>query len=79
MLSNHEFVIAVRDSIYPKVVGVESECLQLFNKQFSPGRGPTGLPGSNEFTWTINLLKSSISFLERLAKEQKIEVEGDKS
>jgi len=75
MLSNHEFVVAVRDSIYPKVVELENECLQLFNKQFSPGRGPTGVSGTNEFTWTIDLLKSSISFLERLAKEQKIDKE----
>jgi len=69
MLSNHEFVIAVRDSIYPKVVEIENECLQLFNKQFSPGRGPTGVRGGNELTWTLDLLRSSVSFLERFDKE----------
>ncbi|OGM10624.1 hypothetical protein A2Z67_00010 [Candidatus Woesebacteria bacterium RBG_13_36_22] len=74
MLSNHEFIKAIENSIYPKAAKIENECLQLFNKQFLPGRGPTGLTGRDELAWTIGLLKSSVSFLERLAKEQKIEI-----
>jgi hypothetical protein len=69
MISEHEFVVAVRDKIYPKAREIESLCLEIFNKHYSPGRGPTGLSGNGEISWTIQYLKSSIAFIERLDKE----------
>ena len=72
MLSNHEFVTAVRDEIYLDVVKLEKKCLELFNKQYVPGRGPTGFYGNNEVAFTIQLLLSSASLLKRIAIEQKI-------
>jgi len=74
MLSNDEFVKSIKNNLYPKATELEAECLRLFNRQFSPGRGLTGLIGNNELDYTIHLLNSSISFLKRLAKEQNIEI-----
>lgn len=74
MLSEHEFITAVRDEIYPAVRSVENSCLKLFNRQFSPGRGPTGLIGMNDIDETIQLLGSSIAFLRRLAKDHAIKL-----
>lgn len=69
MLTNHEFLIEVIQEIYPKVKSIEADCLQLFNKQFNPGRGPTGLTGTNELDWTVQLLRSSALLLDRIAME----------
>jgi len=70
MLSNHEFVVEVRDKIYPVVSKIEHEVLQMFNRQFCPGRGPTGFRGTNELDWTIDLLGSARTMLIRLGQEQ---------
>lgn len=74
MLSNHIFVEAVETSIYPTARKLEEECRALFNKQFVPGMGPTGVRGSNELAFTIGYLEASIAILKRLAKEQGIEL-----
>ena len=76
MLSNHEFCQAVEE-IYPKVVEIESQLLELFNKQYLPGRGRgiTGFRGDNELHKTIELLQSSLAFLRSIAKKQNIDVE----
>jgi hypothetical protein len=63
MLSNHEFVIAVRDIIYPKVRHLEEDCLELFNKHFTPGRSQTGVRGCNEIDFTIAYLESAARLL----------------
>jgi len=65
MLSEHEFVLAIRE-IYPKVRELESQVLDLFNKKFVPGRGMTGLSGRNEYDFTIGYLKSMIAMLEAI-------------
>ena len=74
MLSQQEFIDEILENIYPMATDIENRCLDLFNKQFSPGRGQTGLTGTNELDQTIQYLQSSICFLRRLAKEQHIEV-----
>jgi hypothetical protein len=74
MLSNDEFVTTVEINLYPKAREIEATCLKMFNKQFSPGRGETGLRGSNELDFTICYLQSSINFLKKLAKEQNIKI-----
>jgi len=74
MLSNHEFVTEVRDKLFPVIRGIEKSCLDLFNKEFCPGRGPTGVVGSNEVAWVINYLMSAAAILRRLAQEHNIEV-----
>jgi hypothetical protein len=68
MLSSHELVVAVRE-IWPEVQEIESKCLKLFNLQFQPGRGPTGVTGENELKWTIQYLRGSANFLERIGVE----------
>jgi hypothetical protein len=77
MLSNDEFIKSVENIFYPKATEIEQECLRLFNKQFIPSRGPTGLQGLNEIDFTIGLLQSSINFLKALAKEQNIKINVD--
>ena len=74
MLSNHELVTAVRDELYPKIKDIENQCLNLFNKQLIPGRGPTGQVGTNELAFSICLLLSSAAMLKRVAKEQNIDI-----
>ena len=74
MLSNHELVTAFRDDLYPKIKEIENQCLNLFNKQLIPGRGPTGQIGTNELAFSIGLLLSSAAMLNRVAKEQNIEI-----
>lgn len=72
MLSEHNFIKTIEDDIYPKAIEIENTCLEMFNKQFSPGRGATGFRGYNELDATIQLLESSITFLTRLAKEHNL-------
>ena len=71
MLGNQEFVDTVVKELYPKAREVEGRCLELFNKQFTPGRGPTGVCGQNEADFTICYLRSAANLLERLTQEQK--------
>jgi len=68
MLSEHEFVVAIRDRIYPKIVEIERECIQLYNKKYYPGIGPTGFSCSciNEYDYSIQLLESIMSLLQKL-------------
>jgi len=68
MLSQHEFYKEIDENLFPKAQELEDECLKLFNKKFPPGRGQTGLTGSNEIDFTIGLLKSSINLLEAIKK-----------
>lgn len=75
MISNHEFVVAVRDDIYPQVRELEEKLLKLFVSHVGL-RGPTAMPGdaNNEVAYTIRYLNSSIAFLKRLAKEHNIPI-----
>lgn len=70
MLSEHELVQAVRKDLYPQVQKIETQCLDLFNQKFIPGRGPTGVTGINELDFTICYLRSATSLLERLRSDK---------
>jgi hypothetical protein len=59
MLSDHELVVAVR-KMYPKIQEIEKECLDLFNQRFVPGRGPTGVLGTDEVAFSICYLRSPL-------------------
>ncbi len=72
MISEHEFVTAVRDRICPSVREVEDACLALYNRAFSPGVGPTGLTGSGEIDETIQRLTVSATLLQKIAKHHGI-------
>ena len=76
MLSEHELVTAVETKLYPQTQQIESICRALFNKQFSPGRGPLGMCGSNELDFTLQLLGSATAYLRRLANEHQIDIGG---
>ena len=69
MLGHQEFVDTVVKDIYPKTRELEGRCLELFNKHFTPGRGPTGITGNNELDFTICYLRSAATMLERLKQE----------
>lgn len=69
MLSEHELISEVRQ-LYPQVKEIEARCLDLFNKFLIPGRGPTGVAGTNELMFTIHYLRSSANLLERLGIEK---------
>jgi len=77
MISQHEFIIAVRDDIWPRIQKLEEDCLYLFNKAFPLGRGPTGVTGNSEIEWTIQLLNSCENLLKRLAIETGVLVKVD--
>ena len=66
MLSEHELIQAIRKDLYPQAQSIESQCLDLFNQKYAPGRGPTGLTGTNELDFTICYLHSAANLLERL-------------
>ena len=68
MLSEHELVVAIRESIYPKIKELDKECLNLYNKKYPMGRGLTGVTGYDELDWSISLLNSCVSFLESFKK-----------
>lgn len=72
MLSSHEFITVVRDDIYPRAQRIEQDCLNLFNRHTIPGRGPTGVSGSNELDFTIAYLESATTFLRVLGREFKL-------
>ena len=77
MLSEHELVQAVKD-LYPQAQKIESQCLGLFNQKYIPGRGPSGLTGTNELDFTIGYLRSAANLLERLRSDFGIYKIGDK-
>jgi hypothetical protein len=70
MLSEHEFIVAVRDKIFPNAVEIERLCVELFNKKYQPGIGRSGFAGTNEYDWTIQMLKTSINILQKLYNEK---------
>ena len=69
MLSEHELIQAVRKDLYLQAQKIESQCLDLFNQKYTPGRGPTGLIGTNELDFTICYLRSAANLLERLRSD----------
>jgi len=71
MLSEHELIQAIRKDLYPQAQSIESQCLGLFNQKYTPGRGPTGLTGTNELDFTICYLHSAANLLERLRSDNK--------
>jgi len=71
MLSEHELIQAIRKDLYPQAQKIESQCLGLFNQKYTPGRGPTGLTGTNELDFTICYLRSAANLLERLRSDNK--------
>ena len=69
MLSEHEFVCAIRDDVYPLAKKLEEVSLALFLRQYPGSRGPTGMTGLNELGWSVSLIKSSLSFIKRLSDD----------
>lgn len=78
MLSDHELVVAVR-KLYPEVQKIEGEVLSLFNQRFIPGRGPTGLSGTDEVAFTIDYLRSAANMLERLNEGRSLRPDLEKA
>ena len=67
MLSEHEFVVKVREKFLPKAIKMDAKATALFCK--TVGRtGPTGIRGdNNDVNVTIQLLRASANMLESSA------------
>jgi hypothetical protein len=72
MLSDHELTIKIRDDLYPHSRKIEDEILNLFNMQWPCRRGPTGVTGEGELSWTIEYLRSAANMLEKIGKHRGI-------
>jgi hypothetical protein len=71
MISEHEFVLKIRDDLYPRIKQVERDALTMFNQCFPKAEwkaGETGLTGDTEVEWSIQLLQSSARFLDESRK-----------
>ena len=60
-----------------KIQEIEKECLDLFNQRFIPGRGPTGISGTDEVAFSICYLRSAANMLERLNEGRSLRKEND--
>ncbi len=74
MISDHEFVVYVRDTLFPQVEKQHESVLNLLIRD-GVLRGPLGMQGdSNEVNHTIQYLRAAANYLENMALRHHVSV-----